>query len=150
MRNINAIAALSLSLTTLVSCGSSSQNINGFWMGQVKNPDNSLALTFTTNMTQGSGSSVNVSNFNFGGPVACFTSGFGEIATFHSAASSKGFQTGSFAMTVSTAFPFAVNNVLALQGTRNPDGSISGTWALTGQPGCSGAGNFTMNIPPPV
>jgi hypothetical protein len=40
-------------------------------------------------------------------------------------------------MTISTVFP-ALNAVLTLQGARNTDGSISGTWTLTGQSGCIG------------
>jgi len=52
-------------------------------------------------------------------------------------------------MTVSATFP-ASQNVLTLHGTRNTGsadfGSISGMWTLTGQPGCTGDGNFTMNL----
>lgn len=150
MRKITFIALAGLSLATLISCGSSSRGITGLWMVDARNPDNSLAFTFTANLTQGSGNSVNVSNFSFGGSLGCFTSGFSETATFSSSGSSNGFQTGSFTLTVSTMFPFATNNVLTLQGTRHSDGSISGTWTLTGQSGCSGNGTFTMRIPPPV
>ncbi len=49
-------------------------------------------------------------------------------------------------MTISTVFP-ALNNVLTLQGALNGDGSIAGTWTLTGQTGCTGNGNFTMLLP---
>ena len=49
-------------------------------------------------------------------------------------------------MTISTVFP-ALNNVLTFQGALNGDGSIAGTWTLTGQTGCTGNGNFTMLLP---
>jgi hypothetical protein len=51
-------------------------------------------------------------------------------------------------MTITTVFPAGMNNVLTLQGTRNGDGSISGTWTLTGLTGCTGEnGTFQMLQP---
>jgi hypothetical protein len=148
MRKIKGIALAWVSLATLVSCGSSSQNINGPWFGTAAaNPGSSLAFTFGANLAQGSGNNVTVSNVSFGSSLACFPSGFSSTATFSSIGSANGFQTGSFTMKVSTMFPSAVNNVLALQGARNSDGSISGTWILTGQTGCSGNGIFKMSLP---
>jgi hypothetical protein len=55
--------------------------------------------------------------------------------------------TGTFEMTISTMFP-ALNNVVTLTGNRTGDGTISGTWVLTGQTGCSGNGTFTLSPPP--
>ena len=43
-----------------------------------------------------------------------------------------------------------VENVLTLNGTRNSDGRISGTWTLTGLSECSGGGIYTMTAPLPL
>ena len=147
MRKIKVIALTCVSLATLASCGSSSRNIDGPWSGNAAKSDGSLAFTFSTSLAQGSGNNVTVSNFSVGNSLPCFASGASEIATFSSTGSANGVQTGSFTMTVSTMFPSALNNVLTLQGSRNSDGSISGTWNLTGQTGCGGNGNFKMSLP---
>ena len=152
MRQIKFAAATWL-LLMLGACGSSRQpqNINGGWFADLKNPDGSSAFAFQTTLAQGSGAAVGVTNFTFEPSPQCFVSTTSETATFSSTGSSNGIVTGTFAMTVSTTFP-AVQNVLTLQGTRNAGlttpGSISGTWNLTGQSGCTGTnGIFTMNQP---
>jgi hypothetical protein len=149
MNKIKAIAVACASLA-LASCGNSPQNLDGFWIADVRSSDNSLAFTFNANLAQGNGNNVNVSNLSITPSEPCFASGVSVSATFSSMGSANGLQTVSFAMKVSTMSASAVNNVLTLQGTRNSDGSISGTWALTGQTSCSGDGTFRMRIPPPV
>ncbi len=138
----------------LGSCGGSSgpapKSIDGFWIAQLKNPDGTLGLMFTTNLTQGSGSALGISNFSITSPSPCFTSITGQSGTFTATGSSGGYQTGPFAMTVSTAFGTAVENVDTLTGTRNSDGSITGNWTLTGLAGCNSTGTFLMTPPPPV
>lgn len=152
MRQIEV--ALSTCLVLILgACGSSRQpqNINGGWFADLKNPDGSSAFAFQTTLTRGSGMAVDVTNFTFEPAPQCFVSTTSETATFSPTGSSNGIVTGTFAMNVSSTLP-AVQNVLTLQGTRNAGsvdfGSISGTWTLTGQSGCTGiSGTFTMNQP---
>jgi hypothetical protein len=64
MTRIGIVALSGLALM-LVACGSSQPlSINGFWIGQLNNPDGTPDIGFATNLTQGSGSAVNVTNFN--------------------------------------------------------------------------------------
>jgi hypothetical protein len=139
-----AIVALSVLVLMLGGCGSSRQpQIDGSWFAVVNNPDQSPAYPFSATLAQGSGTTVNVTNFGFATSTSCFSTPTSEAATF-SAMGSNG--TGTFGMTISTVFP-ALNNVLTLQGMLNGEGSIAGTWTLTGQAGCTGNGNFTMLLP---
>jgi hypothetical protein len=151
MRQIE-VALLTCMALILGSCGSSGQpkNINGGWFALLKNPDGSTAFAFQSTLAQGSGTTVNVTNFAFEPSPQCFPSATSEMATFSSTGSSGGVETGTLAMTISTTFP-AIQNVLTLAGTRNAAESpadISGTWGLTGQSGCTAlTGSFTMSQP---
>jgi hypothetical protein len=152
MRQIE-IAALTWLTLLLGACGSSRQpqNINGGWSALLKDSDGSSAFAFQMTLTQSSGMAVDVTNFTFEPSPQCFVATTSETATFASTGSSNGIAVGAFTMTVSTTFP-AVQNVLTLQGTTNTGpadpGSISGTWTLIGQSGCTGVnGTFTMNQP---
>jgi len=143
-------AVLALAVLMLISCGSNPKTINGTWQAALANTDGSVAYTFLTSLTQGTGSAVSVSNFGFNSPASCFTSSLGETAVFSVSGNSNGYQTGSFQMTITTAFPEGVNNVLTLNGTRNSDGGISGNWTVTGLTRCPGNGTFTMHVLIPV
>jgi len=142
---VTAVAAL-----VLISCGSSPKTINGTWQASVLNPNGSLAYTFLSGLAQGTGSAVNVSNFDFNSPAPCFATPLGQTASFSVTGNSRGYQTGPFQMTVTTIFPAATNNVLTLSGNRNSDGGITGTWTISGLTGCPGNGTFTMNVQIPV
>jgi hypothetical protein len=140
-------------LTALFSaCGSSTppKKIDGFWFATLQNQDGSSAYTFSATLTQNSGSTVTVSSFGFTNSAPCFNAPLGQTATFTASGHSREFQTGQFGMNISTALGTMVENVLTLAGTRNPDGSISGTWILTGKSGCSGNGAYTMTAPRPL
>ncbi|HTF45377.1 MAG TPA: hypothetical protein VK641_15840 [Terriglobales bacterium] len=144
------VAVLSGLVLMFGACGSSrlTWNINGFWGAGLNNPDGSPAFAFSMNLTQGSGTAVNVANFSFVPAPSCFPSSTGQSVVFTATGSSNGNVTGSFAMSISTLFPGALNNVLSLQGDRNATGRISGTWTLTGQSGCTGTtGTFLMSLP---
>jgi uncharacterized lipoprotein YmbA len=147
------VAGLTWLALMLGACGSSRQvqGINGGWSAYLKNPDGTSAFTFQTTLTQGGGAAVDVTNFIFEPSPQCFVATTSETASFTSTGNSNGIAVGAFAMTVSTTFP-SVQNVLTLQGTRDTSsqtpGSISGTWSLTGQSGCSDInGTFVMNQP---
>lgn len=133
-----------------VACGSSPKPrvIDGAWNASLKNSDSSSAYTFITTLNQNTGSKVDVSGFLFMDSAPCFPSQTGQTATFSATGHSKGFQTGPFTMVISTTFGTQVENVLTLSGIRNSDGTITGTWTLTGLTGCSGDGTYAMRALP--
>ena len=150
--NCARLTALVLLAFFLVSCASSSpaKKIDGVWTASLQNPDGSLAYTFMATLTQSTGSTVNVSSFSFTSPAPCFTAPLGQTATFTASGHSSGYETGPFGMSIGTGLMTIQENVLTLNGTRNRDGRISGTWTLTGLPGCSGGGIYTMTAPLPL
>ena len=150
--NCARLTSLALLVFFLVSCGSNSptKKIDGVWTANLQNPDGSVAYTFMATLTQSTGSTVNVSSFGFTSPASCFTAPLGQTATFTASGHSGGYETGPFGMSIATALMTMVENVLTLSGTRNSDGTISGTWTLTGLSGCSGGGTYTMTAPVPL
>ena len=93
---------------------------------------------------------MTVSSFSFTSDAPCFTAPIGQTATFSVTGHAGGFEVGTFGMDVTTAMGTQVENVLALTGARAADGTISGTWTLTGLSGCSGNGTYTMTAPTPL
>ena len=140
------VVFLILLASLLAACGSTRppKVIDGTWNANLQNPDHTAAYTFSSTLNQGTGSTVTVINFVFTASAPCFSSPTGQSATFAATGHAGGYQTGPFAMTISTALGSPVENVLTLSGTRNADGRISGTWTLTGASGCSGSGKYTM------
>jgi hypothetical protein len=134
---------------TMSGCGSGngapgSGNINGTWTATLTDTGGSPAYTFSTSFTQGSGSTLNITNFTFTSTGPCFASyQTSETGSFGLMGNFNGNVTGTFDMTITTMFPGATNNVLTLQGTVT-GGTISGNWTLTGGSGCSGSGKFTI------
>jgi hypothetical protein len=150
--NCARLTSLALLAFFLVSCGSNSpaKKIDGVWNASLQNPDGSVAYTFMATLTQSTGSTVIVSNFGFTSPAPCFTAPLGQSATFTASGHSGGYETGPFGMNIDTGLMTPVENVLTLNGTRNSDGRILGTWTLTGLSGCSGGGTYTMTAPLPL
>jgi len=144
------LASLALITLFLVGCSSSPapRKIDGAWNASLVNPDLSVAFTFMTSLNEGTGSTVTIVGFNFMSDAPCFPNPLGETATFSATGHSGGFEIGPFTMNISTAFGTDVENVLALSGTRNADGTITGTWTLSGLAGCSGSGTYTMTLLP--
>ncbi len=149
------VATLVLLTALLAACGAdTAKNIDGPWLGQLFYPDATPAGSFSATLKQESGSAVDVSGFVLDGP-SCFSPPLTSSAMFSATGSSGGFVIGTFTMTVSTAFP-GPNNVLTVSGTRTSGasggpgitsptpGSISGTWEMTGQTGCTGHGILIM------
>ena len=134
--------ALVLSLVlTLSGCGggSNSGNINGTWTAMLTGD---TAFAFTTNFTQGSGSNLTIVSFQFTTAGACFSDQqTRETGSFVLSGDFNGNLTGQFGFTISTMV--VPVSTLTLTGTAN-NGTISGTWTLTGAPGCTGNGSFTM------
>lgn len=149
---MNKFGVISLTLLALIfsGCAQNAKTINGTWQARLLNPDGSLGYVFTAGLTQSSGSTVNVSSFSFNSSAPCFSGPLGPDATFSATGSSNGYQTGPFQMTIdNNNIPIATNASLTLNGNRTSDGSISGSWAVTGS-GCPGSGSFTMSVQIPV
>jgi len=145
--NLALLFSLLLLTSILTACGSSPapKKIDGTWNASLVNSNSSEAYTFAATLSQATGTTVSVSNFNFTSAAPCFTAPLGQTATFSATGNSGGYQTGPFGMSVGTGLMTPVENVLTLTGTRNADGSISGKWTLTGLSGCSASGSYTMN-----
>ncbi len=141
---LSAIALLLSLFVALAGCGSNSHpgNINGNWTATLTNPNGDTQFGFTTNFTQGSGNNLNIVNFQFTTAGPCFTGKTSETGSFGLAGDFNGNVTGQFGMTISTTFPNN-NDVLTLQGAATGN-TITGTWTLTGVPGCTGNGSFSM------
>lgn len=142
---LSAIVLLLSFFVTLAACGggnNNSENINGNWTATLTNPQGNTQFAFKTSFTQGSGSDLNIVNFQFTTAGSCFDSPTTETGSFSLAGDFNGNVTGQFGMTISTEFPNN-NNVLTLNGAVS-GGTITGTWTLTGVSGCTGNGNFTM------
>ena len=151
MKLVGVILLLSLA-PILLACGSShpAKKIDGVWNANLENFDSSSAYKFSATLTQNSGSAVDVSGFLFMDSAPCFPSSTAQTATFSATRHSGGYEIGPFAMHISSTFGTGTENVLTLDGTRSPDGKISGTWSLTGSPGCSGTGTYTMQALTPL
>ena len=142
MKIIGVACVLMLGIV-LAACGggNSSDNINGTWTAALSNTDGSPAFAFTTTFTQGSGSNLTITNFNFTTSGSCFSSQpVNETGTFALTGNFNGKVSGGFAMTITaTNDP---SDVLTLHGTVQ-NGKITGTWTLTGSASCTGNGSFT-------
>jgi len=144
---IGMVAMLALGMT-LAGCGYGSHNgngnVNGNWTATlISPPGGTPVFAFSTMVTQGSGGTLTFTNFTFTTAGTCFATGpFSETGSVSLSGNYNGNVTGSFATTISTMFPVATNNTLALMGTVNGN-TIAGTWTLTGDTGCSGSGTFT-------
>lgn len=152
MRKSSVTILLFLALT-MAGCGNNSSqsgNINGTWVanltsssGDIVNLDYSFSATFT----EASNNGLSITNFTFTAPGPCFSpytsNQYSESGSFTLSGNSNGNVTGTFGMTITTLFPSS-NNVLTLNGTVSGS-TITGTWTASGQAGCSGNGNFTIN-----
>jgi hypothetical protein len=150
MKHFKILVLISF-LCTFAACGgSSSANINGTYLGTLRNPDNSVAGGLNAQLTQSSGSSVTLSNFSLS-LSSCFASTTTASATFTRTAEKNGIEMGTLSMTVSsTSVPGIGANVMTINASRGNEGNFSGSWSLTGSSGCSGGGPFTLSGIPPV
>ena len=139
-----AITTLLALAVTLTGCGKGASNINGTWTANlITPPGGTPVLAFQTNIAGGSGGAFQISSFTFTTAGPCFTGNqTTETGSVSLSGDYNGHVAGTFALTISTMFPVATNNVLTLKGTV-ADKTITGTWTLTGSTGCSGNGLFT-------
>jgi hypothetical protein len=147
MMRYSGIALLLSVALAFGGCGGGNSNagsINGNWTAALMSSGSSTpVLTFTTNLTQSSGTSVSVTHFNFTTSSPCFVSDQTETGGFSLAGNFNGSVTGALQMTVQSGNPSG--NTLTLQGQAN-NNTVTGTWVLSGvSAGCTGSGSFTMS-----
>jgi hypothetical protein len=147
MKCLSIVMVLAAALM-LGGCGggnssSNSGSVNGNWTASLmSSASTSPVLTFSTTFTQTSGTSLNVTQFNFTTSSPCFVSGETETGGFVLSGNFNGSVTGALQMTIQSGNPSG--NTLTLQGQVN-NNAISGTWTLSGvSSGCTGSGSFTM------
>lgn len=153
MRTALAITVLGLSFA-LFGCGngynSHPANLSGNWTANLQQTNGTNALSFTTSLTEVGGSILNGSNLTFNPASSCFSSQTSESGNVQFRSSGYGYYTGgggqtAMSLTIKGLSSSGATDTLTMQGTVNPDNSISGTWSLTGlSASCSGSGAFTM------
>jgi hypothetical protein len=139
-----AVRLLVLVGLVLTGCGSNNTNpsdLNGTWNATLMGINNSTVLAFGTSLQVNNNGSVSVLNFEFTTNSPCFLMGETATGSFTLAGNSNGQVNGKFGMIVQSGTPSG--NTLTLSGTAAGN-AISGTWSLTGSPGCTGSGTFTM------
>ena len=142
-------------ILALLGCGNSNQvkpvNLSGNWTATLQKTSGGTAFSFTTSFTEVGGTVLNVSNLTFNPASSCFqsqTTASGVVQ--FSGGGGYGYYTGgggttAMSLTIKGLSSGGGTNTLNLQGTVNPDRSISGTWTLNGvSVNCSGSGGFTM------
>lgn len=154
MRTVLAISALGFSLA-LLGCGNgynnSPANLSGNWTANLQQTSGTTAFSFTTSLTEVGGSILNGSNLTFNPASNCFSSQTTESGTVQfSGGGGYGYYTGgggqtAMSLTIKGLSSSGANDTLTMQGTVNPDNSVSGTWSMNGlTASCSGSGGFTM------
>lgn len=153
MRIALATCALGLSLA-LVACGNGYNNkpanLSGNWNITLLQTNGTSAFAFSTSLTEVGGSILNGSNVTFNPATSCFASQISESgAVQFSGGGGYGYYSGggttAMSLTVKGLSSSGVTDTLNMQGTVNPDNSVSGTWTLSGvSASCSGSGSFTM------
>ena len=144
--------ALGLFLT-LLGCGNRNQvkpaNLSGNWTANLQKANGSTVFSFSSSITEVGNTVLNVSNVSFNPATSCFQSQVGASGIAQFSSSGYGYYTGggttAMSLTVKGLAAGGGTNTLTLQGTANPDTSVSGTWTLNGvSAACSGSGGFTM------
>jgi hypothetical protein len=146
MKQLAAVLLLA-ACAVLAACGSGSGsnagNVNGSWTASLSEANNQTYGSLGLSMVVNNDGTLTVSNLTITAPSPCFNSA-GSTATgsFSLMGNFNGNVTGQFSMTVQSGSAGA-GNTLALTGTANGN-TISGTWKVTGDFGCTGNGTFTM------
>jgi hypothetical protein len=137
----------------LLGCGNGNQarpaNLSGNWTATLQKANGSTAFSFSSSINEVGNTVLNVSNVSFNPATACFQSQVGASGIAQFSSSGYGYYTGggvtAMSITVKGLAAGGGTDTLTLQGTANPDKSVSGTWTLNGVSAtCSGSGAFTM------
>ena len=152
MRTALLTCALGISLV-LLGCGNGySQhpaNLSGNWNVTLLQTNGTTAFSFSTSLTEVGGSILNGSNVTFNPATSCFSSQVSESGAVQFSSGGYGYYSGGGSTAMSLTIKGLSNNgatdTLNLQGSVNPDHSVSGTWTISGvSTSCSGSGSFTM------
>lgn len=137
----------------LLGCGNSNQvkpaNLSGNWTATLQKTSGGTAFSFTSSITEVGGTVLNVSNLTFNPATSCFQSQTTASGAAQFSGGGYGYYTGggttAMSLTVKGLSSGGGTDTLNMQGTVNPDNSVSGTWTLNGvSVACSGSGGFTM------
>lgn len=140
-------------LLALLGCGNGNQlrpaNLSGNWTANLQKANGSTVFSFSSSINEVGNTVLNVSNVSFNPATSCFQSQVGASGLAQFASSGYGYYTGggvtTMSLTVKGVAAGGGTDTLTLQGTANPDNSVSGTWTLNGVSAtCSGSGGFTM------
>jgi hypothetical protein len=141
-------------LLALLGCGNNSSqrpiNLSGHWTATLQKANGTTAFSFTSSITEVAGTVLNVSNVAFNPATSCFQSQISASGVTRFSSGGYGYYTGgggvtAMSLTVKGVASGGGTSTLNLQGTANPDRSVSGTWTLTGVSAtCSGSGSFIM------
>jgi len=146
------VLALGL-LLALLGCGNGNQvrpvNLGGNWAAVMQKANGSTVFSFSSSINEVGNTVLNVSNLSFNPATSCFQSQVGASGLAQFSSSGYGYYTGggvtAMSLTVKGLAAGGGTATLTLQGTANPDNSVSGTWTLNGvSTSCSGSGAFTM------
>lgn len=146
------VLALGLFLA-LLGCGNNNQvkpaNLSGNWTATLQKANGSTVFSFASSITEVGNTVLNVSSVSFNPATSCFQSQVGASGIAQFSSSGYGYYTGggttAMALTVKGLAAGGGTDTLTLQGTANPDNTVSGTWTLNGVSAtCSGSGGFTM------
>lgn len=146
------VLALGLFLA-LLGCGNGNQarpaNLSGNWTANLQKANGSTAFSFSSSITEVGNTVLNVSNVSFSPVTSCFQSQVGASGIAQFSSGGYGYYTGggttAMSLTVKGIAAGGGTDTLTMQGTVNPDNSVSGTWTLNGVSAtCSGSGGFTM------
>lgn len=147
------LAALGLSLV-LLGCGNGNNshpaNLSGNWTANLQLTSGTKAFSFSTTLTEVGGSILNGSNLTFNPATTCFNSQTTESGAVQFSSGGYGYYTGgggttAMSLTIKGLSAAGAQDTLNLQGTANPDNSVSGTWTLNGVSAtCNSSGGFTM------
>ena len=146
------VLALGLFLA-LLGCGNRNQvkpaNLSGNWTADLQKANGSTVFSFSSSINEVGNTVLNVSNLSFNPATSCFQSQVSASGIAQFSSSGYGYYTGggvtAMSLTVKGLAAGGGTNTLTLQGTANPDNTVSGTWTLNGvSAACSGSGGFTM------
>lgn len=143
--------AIAFSLT-LLGCGSNQvkpADLSGNWTATLLKPNGATAFTVSLSITEVGNTVLNVTSVAFKPATSCFQSQISASGIVRLVSSGYGyyssFGTTAMSLSVKGLASGGGTSTLNLQGTVNPDGTVSGMWTLTGVPTtCSGSGAFTM------
>lgn len=137
----------------LLGCGNGNQvrpvNLSGNWTASLQKANGSTVFSFSSSINEVGNTVLNVTNVSFNPSTSCFQSQVGASGLAQFSSSGYGYYTGggvtAMSLTVKGLATGGGTDTLTLQGTANPDNSVSGTWTLNGVSAtCSGSGGFTM------